>query len=80
MKLRIQESAGTITPNTFPMHRTALFKDFDESEWKTFDQLTDEQKDYTITSIIRKNNKKIYVIASDETMKLFKLKPYYKFR
>lgn len=63
----------------FPMKNSVLFKNFDESGYFTYNQLSTEEKEYDITlmfyKVIGTERRKIYVIASRETMELFRLKP-----
>ena len=76
MKLRISESFTALKARELPMKDFHLFKDFEERDEKLYRDLTDEQKEYTIVSVIKKKGTKTFVIASDEIMKLFNLKPY----
>lgn len=63
----------------YPLKNSVLFKRFDEPGYFTYGELDEEEKDYDITYMFYKKigteKRRIFVIASKETMELFRLKP-----
>ena len=64
----------------YPM-KSNLFKNFDKAKNVRYSDLTDEEKEYEVVDIVLRgispvsNGYKVVVIASQETMRMFNLKP-----